>query len=115
MVPELGGEDLDDVRGRHGRDLVKAGAELVGEDLGEQAGARGAELGQLDVGRSELSEGAAKFVGAGGAARFVSGPSRQADAVAGQDGAGPGRSAGDGGGVSRAQCGLKAGEMGQAT
>jgi hypothetical protein len=59
VVPELGGDDLDDVRGRHGWDLVEAGAELVGEDLGEQAGARGDELGQLDVGRSELFEGAA--------------------------------------------------------
>ena len=59
MVAELGGDDLDDVRGRHGWDLVEAGAELVGEDVGEQAGARGDELGQLDVGRSELFEGAA--------------------------------------------------------
>src|SRR3546814_14752000 len=77
MVPELGGADLDDVRGRHGRDLVKAGAELVGEDLGEQAGARRDRLGPLYVCRFELFERPATLRGRSGGARFGWGPVTQ--------------------------------------
>ena len=96
MSAELAGDDLDDVVGSDRGDLVEAGAELVGEDVGEQSGAGGDELGELDVGRSELLEGAAELVGARCTAALRTSASGEPGAVAHEDRSGAGGAASDG-------------------